>query len=168
MTHTNQGKEAVVRQAINHALERHAAHASKHVEIAVTDDTVVLTGEVPSWAEREAVVRAWNHRQCASRGRAVGGGSGERGTRVASHEGMKTEPTNEGNDVDTTREDSEGVRCFECGAPIEVGPTRGLAVAEGIVLCEACCERTTREDAREAPVEMPPWFEDLTGPKHHT
>lgn len=48
----------VVRQAINHALERHAAHASKHVEIAVTDDTVVLTGEVPSWAEREAVVGA--------------------------------------------------------------------------------------------------------------
>lgn len=81
---------------------------------------------------------------------------------------MKTEPTNEENAVDTTRETPDGVRCFECGAPIEVGPSRGLAVAEGIVLCEACCERTTRDRATKAPLEMPPWFDDLAGPKHHT
>jgi osmotically-inducible protein OsmY len=44
-----------VRVAIEGALERHAEHAAKHVQIAVTDDKVILSGEVPSWAEREAV-----------------------------------------------------------------------------------------------------------------
>jgi osmotically-inducible protein OsmY len=44
-----------VRGAIEQALERHAEHAAKHVQIAVTDGRVTLSGEVPSWAERNTV-----------------------------------------------------------------------------------------------------------------
>jgi osmotically-inducible protein OsmY len=44
-----------VRGAIEGALERHAEHAAKQVRIAVTDGKVILSGEVPSWAERQAV-----------------------------------------------------------------------------------------------------------------
>lgn len=44
-----------VRSAIEHALERHAEHAAKHVQIAVTDGKVILSGDVPSWAERNTV-----------------------------------------------------------------------------------------------------------------
>lgn len=46
---------AAVRAAIEGALARHAAHAAKHVNIAVDDDKVTLSGEVPSWAEHEAI-----------------------------------------------------------------------------------------------------------------
>ncbi len=44
-----------VRTAIDEALARHAAHAAKHVKVAVVDDRVILTGEVPSWVERTTV-----------------------------------------------------------------------------------------------------------------
>jgi osmotically-inducible protein OsmY len=44
-----------VRRAIELALGRHAEHAAKHVQIAVADDRVILSGEVPSWSERNAV-----------------------------------------------------------------------------------------------------------------
>jgi osmotically-inducible protein OsmY len=44
-----------VRHAIESALERHAEHAAKAVRIEVYDGSVVLSGEVPSWAERNAV-----------------------------------------------------------------------------------------------------------------
>ena len=44
-----------VRGAIEQALERHAEHAANHVQIAVTDGKVILSGSVPSWAERSAV-----------------------------------------------------------------------------------------------------------------
>jgi osmotically-inducible protein OsmY len=44
-----------VRSAIESALERHAERAASHVQIAVTDGKVILSGEVPSWAERNAV-----------------------------------------------------------------------------------------------------------------
>ncbi len=44
-----------VRHAIESALERHAERAAKQVEVAVTDGKVTLSGEVPSWAERNAV-----------------------------------------------------------------------------------------------------------------
>lgn len=44
-----------VQSAIRGALERHAQHAAKRVQIAVNDGTVVLRGDVPSWAERTAV-----------------------------------------------------------------------------------------------------------------
>jgi osmotically-inducible protein OsmY len=44
-----------VRRTIELALERHAEHAAKHVQIAISDGRVILTGEVPSWAERNAV-----------------------------------------------------------------------------------------------------------------
>lgn len=44
-----------VRSAIDGALERHARHAAKHVQIALADGKVILSGNVPSWAERNAV-----------------------------------------------------------------------------------------------------------------
>jgi len=44
-----------VRTAIEKALERHAEHAAKHVQIAVTEGKVILSGDVPSWAERNTV-----------------------------------------------------------------------------------------------------------------
>ena len=44
-----------VRQAIVGALARHAAHAAKHVSIAIVDGSVILAGFVPSWAERRAI-----------------------------------------------------------------------------------------------------------------
>lgn len=40
---------------IERALERHAEHAAKRVHIAVNGGRVILSGEVPSWAERIAV-----------------------------------------------------------------------------------------------------------------
>lgn len=44
-----------VRGAIEQALDRHAEHAAKRVQIAVTDGKVILTGDVASWAERNTV-----------------------------------------------------------------------------------------------------------------
>jgi osmotically-inducible protein OsmY len=44
-----------VRAAIEHALERHAERASKHVHLAITDGSITLSGEVPTWSERQAV-----------------------------------------------------------------------------------------------------------------
>ncbi len=44
-----------LRGAIESALERHAERAARHVQIAVTDGKVILSGEVPSWAERDTV-----------------------------------------------------------------------------------------------------------------
>ena len=48
----------VVRAAIEAALERHAAHASRHVQVATTDGEVVITGDVSSFAERDAILGA--------------------------------------------------------------------------------------------------------------
>jgi osmotically-inducible protein OsmY len=44
-----------VRSAIEGALARHAAHAARRVGIAIADGTVILSGAVPSWAERRAI-----------------------------------------------------------------------------------------------------------------
>lgn len=44
-----------LRKAIDDALERHVAHAAKHIEIAIEGGSVTLTGHVPSWAERDAI-----------------------------------------------------------------------------------------------------------------
>jgi osmotically-inducible protein OsmY len=44
-----------IRAAIVEALERHAERAGEHVRIAVADGKVILSGEVPSWADRIAV-----------------------------------------------------------------------------------------------------------------
>jgi osmotically-inducible protein OsmY len=44
-----------VRCAIESALKRHAEHAAKHVQIAVADGKILLTGNVPSWDERNTV-----------------------------------------------------------------------------------------------------------------
>ena len=47
-----------VREAIEHALERHAEHAASHVQVAIAAGKVVLSGAVPSWAELNAVIGA--------------------------------------------------------------------------------------------------------------
>ena len=44
-----------VRDAIDQALARHAARAASHVQIAVSEGKVTLTGAVPSWVERDAI-----------------------------------------------------------------------------------------------------------------
>jgi osmotically-inducible protein OsmY len=44
-----------VRATIEQALERHAEHAAKHVQIAITDGRVILSGDVPSWTDRDAI-----------------------------------------------------------------------------------------------------------------
>jgi osmotically-inducible protein OsmY len=44
-----------VRGAIESALDRHAQHAAKQVKVSVVEGNVVLSGDVPSWAEREAI-----------------------------------------------------------------------------------------------------------------
>lgn len=45
----------VLRASINQALARHIAHAAGHVDIRIEDGKVVLTGNVPSWAERQVI-----------------------------------------------------------------------------------------------------------------
>lgn len=44
-----------VRDAIEHALARHAAHAARHVEVNVDAGVVRLAGDLPSQRVREAV-----------------------------------------------------------------------------------------------------------------
>jgi hypothetical protein len=56
----------------------------------------------------------------------------------------------------------EQTRCFECGL-IASPDGRGLAVAEGIVLCQTCCERRGGSyDHERATWTLKPWFDDLT------
>jgi osmotically-inducible protein OsmY len=47
-----------VREAIEQALERRAEREAKHIQVAVHDGTVTLTGTVPSWPARQAVFGA--------------------------------------------------------------------------------------------------------------
>jgi osmotically-inducible protein OsmY len=47
-----------LRSSIKEALERHVAREADHIGIDVRDDTVVLSGKVASWSEREAVIGA--------------------------------------------------------------------------------------------------------------
>jgi osmotically-inducible protein OsmY len=47
-----------IRQAINRAFERHTSHAANHVQIAIAEGTVILTGTVSSWPEHDAVLGA--------------------------------------------------------------------------------------------------------------
>ena len=47
-----------VRGAIDRALERHAQHAANGVRLEVADGNVILSGDVPSWIERNAIVGA--------------------------------------------------------------------------------------------------------------
>jgi osmotically-inducible protein OsmY len=47
-----------VRSAIEQALERHAEHTARRVQIALAAGKVTLTGDVPSWSERSAVEEA--------------------------------------------------------------------------------------------------------------
>jgi osmotically-inducible protein OsmY len=49
---------AEVRAAIEGALERRAVHAARKVTLEVKDGTVVVSGTVKSWAEREAIIGA--------------------------------------------------------------------------------------------------------------
>lgn len=52
--HSMRPSPETVRSAIENALERHAAHAARRVQISVVEGKVILRGEVPSWAERNA------------------------------------------------------------------------------------------------------------------
>jgi hyperosmotically inducible protein len=47
-----------VRQAIEEALERHAEREAKRIQLDVLDGSVVLSGVVESYGEREAIVGA--------------------------------------------------------------------------------------------------------------
>lgn len=49
---------SLLRVRIDEALSRHAARASRSVEISLRDDTVVLAGNVPSHAERSLIIGA--------------------------------------------------------------------------------------------------------------
>jgi osmotically-inducible protein OsmY len=51
-------EEHRLRAEIDSALVRHAEHASKRVKIEIQADRVILRGEVPSWAERNAIIGA--------------------------------------------------------------------------------------------------------------
>ncbi len=51
---TSHPSAETVRTAISKALERHAEHAARRVQVSVLDGKVILRGEVPSWAERNA------------------------------------------------------------------------------------------------------------------
>jgi len=51
----------VVREAIEQALERRAEREAKRVGVQVADGTVMLSGNVRSWAEEQAVVQAVAH-----------------------------------------------------------------------------------------------------------
>jgi hypothetical protein len=76
-----------------------------------------------------------------------------------------------------SEEVSEQTKCFECGEMIQRegescddvaigGRSRrpGLAVAEGIVLCHACClHRGAQYDHDRSVWVMVPWFDDLVG-----
>ena len=47
-----------VRQAITDALERHAEREAKHIDVAVHDGRVTVSGAVHSWEEKQAVLGA--------------------------------------------------------------------------------------------------------------
>jgi osmotically-inducible protein OsmY len=50
-----------VREVIEDALERGAAHEAKHIQVRVSDGVVTLTGHVRSYAEKRAVMGAVSH-----------------------------------------------------------------------------------------------------------
>jgi osmotically-inducible protein OsmY len=47
-----------IRQAIDSALERHTARRASHIQIAIAQGTVILSGTVSSWPEHDAVLGA--------------------------------------------------------------------------------------------------------------
>jgi osmotically-inducible protein OsmY len=46
---------ADIRRSIDEALERHAERAAKHVSLSVSEGHVTLSGDVPSWVERQTI-----------------------------------------------------------------------------------------------------------------
>ncbi|NOT60202.1 MAG: BON domain-containing protein [Acidobacteria bacterium] len=50
-----------VREVIEDALERRADRAAKHIDVAVNEGAVTLTGTVRNWAEKRAVLGAVSH-----------------------------------------------------------------------------------------------------------
>ncbi len=50
-----------VRSVIEAALERRADRAAKHIDVAVTEGAVTLTGTVRNWAEKRAILGAVSH-----------------------------------------------------------------------------------------------------------
>lgn len=49
---------SVLRSSIKEALERHVAREADRIAIAIEGDTVVLSGNIASWSERQAVIGA--------------------------------------------------------------------------------------------------------------
>ncbi len=47
-----------IRKSIQEALERHAEHEAKRIQVLVSDGKVTLSGPVQSWTEKEAVLGA--------------------------------------------------------------------------------------------------------------
>jgi osmotically-inducible protein OsmY len=58
---TVQVKAERVREVIEEALERSAAHEGKHIQVQVREGAVTLTGRVRSYAEKRAVMGAVSH-----------------------------------------------------------------------------------------------------------
>jgi hyperosmotically inducible protein len=54
-------KPEAVRSAIQQALERHAEHEAKHIDVRVTEGVVTLEGSVGSFAEKRAVLGMVSH-----------------------------------------------------------------------------------------------------------
>lgn len=52
---------AKIRAAIENALERHARHEAKRIEVMVEDGLVTLTGPVDSFAEKQAIMGLVGH-----------------------------------------------------------------------------------------------------------
>lgn len=50
-----------VREVIEDALERRADRAAKHIQVAVEEGAVTLTGTVRNWAEKRAILGAVSH-----------------------------------------------------------------------------------------------------------
>jgi hypothetical protein len=67
-----------------------------------------------------------------------------------------------------TEDLGDATRCFECGVRVTQSVNWGLAVTEGIVLCQACCiRRGSREGHEYRRLTMPPWFDDLAASWPH-
>jgi osmotically-inducible protein OsmY len=54
-------KSEAIRTAIRQALERHAQHEARHIDVRVEDGVVVLDGNVGSFTERRAVLGMVSH-----------------------------------------------------------------------------------------------------------
>ena len=50
-----------IRRAIERALARHAIREGRHIAVTVADGIATLTGQVDTWAEKDAVLQRVSH-----------------------------------------------------------------------------------------------------------